>query len=150
MMLPALRRIGYPVFRIRLPKRGDERVLRVLLLMLPVSVGLGLININLLLNSTIGSRVSDQVPRAIDAAFRIYMLPQGMFSVAVATVLFPQLSRLAARGDHARLRGPIGTGLRQIALLLIPAGAAVLLLSGPLGRALLRNRPRGGPAPHPP
>ena len=50
------------------------------MLMLPVSVGLGLININLLLNSTIGSRVSDEVPRAIDAAFRIYMLPQGMFS----------------------------------------------------------------------
>ena len=73
-------------------KRGDERVRRVLMLMLPVSVGLGLININLLLNSTIGSLVSDQAPRAIDAAFRIYMLPQGMFRVAVATVLFPQLA----------------------------------------------------------
>ena len=77
------------------------------MLMLPVSVGLGLININLLLNSAIGSLVSNQVPRAIDAAFRIYMLPQGMFSVAVATVLFPQLARLAARGDldgHAGAR----------------------------------------------
>src|SRR3712207_8994494 len=28
-------------------------------------------------------------PNAIDKAFRVYMLPQGMFSVAVATVLFP-------------------------------------------------------------
>ena len=53
------------------------------------------------------------------------MLPQGMFSVAVATVLFPQLARLAARGDYAGLRATIGTGLRQIALLLIPAGAAM-------------------------
>ena len=122
MMLPALRRIGFPVFHIRLPKRGDVRVKRVLMLMLPVSVGLGLININLLLNSTIGSLVSDQAPRAIDAAFRIYMLPQGMFSVAVATVLFPQLARLAARRDYAGLRATIGIGLRQIALLLIPAG----------------------------
>ena len=104
MMIPALRRIGYPVFHIRLPRWGDERVKRVLLLMLPVSVGLGLININLLLNSTIGSLVSDQAPRAIDAAFRIYMLPQGMFSVAVATVLFPQLARLAARRDYDGLR----------------------------------------------
>jgi putative peptidoglycan lipid II flippase len=134
MMLPALRRIGYPVFHIRLPRRGDERVKRVLVLMLPVSVGLGLININLLLNSVIGSRVSDEVPRAIDAAFRIYMLPQGMFSVAVATVLFPQLARLAARGDYAGLRATIGTGLRQIALLLIPAGAAMLVLAEPMVR----------------
>ena len=78
--------------------------------MLPVSVGLGLININVLLNSAIGSLVSDQAPRAIDAAFRIYMLPQGMFSVAVATVLFPQLARLAAR---KRLRRPARPRLRS-------------------------------------
>jgi putative peptidoglycan lipid II flippase len=134
MMLPALRRIGFPVAQVRLPKRGDIRVKRVLILMLPVSVGLGLININLLLNSTIGSIVSDQVPRAVDAAFRIYMLPQGMFSVAVATVLFPQLARLAARRDYEGLQATIGVGLRQIALLLIPAGAAMLVLSHPMVR----------------
>ena len=56
------------------------------------------------------------------------MLPQGMFSVAVATVLFPQLARLAARRDYAGLRATTGVGLRQIALLLIPAGAAMLAL----------------------
>ena len=132
MMLPALRRIGYPVFRIRLPRRGDERVRRVLLLMLPVSVGLGLINVNVVLNSVIGVTVSEAVPRAVDAAFRIYMLPQGMFSVAVATVLFPQLARLAARKDHAGMQATIGVGVRQIALLLIPAGAAMLVLADPI------------------
>jgi putative peptidoglycan lipid II flippase len=134
MMLVALKRIGYPVFRVTLPKRGDPRVRQVLTLMLPVSVGLGLINIDLVLNSVIGSRVGDQVPRAIDAAFRIYMLPQGMFSVAVATVLFPQLARLAARRDFAGIRGTIGTGMRQIALLLIPAGAAMAVLAEPMVR----------------
>src|SRR3954451_490068 len=134
MMLVALKRIGYPVFHITLPKRGDERVRRVLVLMLPVSLGLGLINIDLLLNSFVGAKVSEQVPRAIDAAFRIYMLPQGMFSVAVATVLFPQLSRLAARRDYKGLRETIGTGLRQVALLLIPAGAAMAVLSVPMVR----------------
>ena len=50
------------------------------------------------------------------------MLPQGMFSVAVATVLFPTLSRLAARRDLDGLRARSGNGVRQIALLLIPRG----------------------------
>ena len=109
------------------------------MLMLPVSVGLGLININLLLNSTIGSLVDEEVPRAIDAAFRIYMLPQGMFSVAVATVLFPQLSRLATRADYAGLRATIGVGLRQIALLLIPSGAALVALSEPIVRLVFER-----------
>jgi putative peptidoglycan lipid II flippase len=107
--------------------------------MLPVSVGLGLINIDLVLNSTLGSLVSDQAPRAIDAAFRIYMLPQGMFSVAVATVLFPALSRLAARRDLAGLRAITGVGLRQVALLLIPAGAATLALATPIVRLVYQR-----------
>jgi putative peptidoglycan lipid II flippase len=132
MMIPALRAIGFPVWRITLPRRGDPRVRRVLVLMLPVSIGLGLINIDLVLNSTIGSLISDQAPAAIDKAFRIYMLPQGMFSVAVATVLFPQLSRLAARRDFAGLQAVTGVGLRQIALLLIPSAAAVAVLSTPM------------------
>jgi putative peptidoglycan lipid II flippase len=139
MTFPVLRRIGYPLTRIRLPRRDDPRVRRVLMLMLPVSVGLGLINIDLVLNSTLGSLVSAQAPRAIDAAFRIYMLPQGIFSVAVATVLFPMLSRLAARGDRAGLRAVTANGLRQIALLLIPAAAATAVLATPIVRLVFQR-----------
>jgi putative peptidoglycan lipid II flippase len=131
MSLPPLRRLGIPL-RIRLAR--EARIGQVLRLMLPVSVGLGLINIDLLLNSAIGSLVSDEAPRAIDAAFRIYMLPQGMFSVAVATVLFPALSRLAARRDVSGLRATTGTGMRQIALLLVPSAAATAALATPIVR----------------
>ena len=58
--------------------------------------------------------------RAIEAAFRIYMLPQGMFSVAVAAVLFPTLSRLVAAGD---LRGLPRTGGERHPADRLPAGA---------------------------
>ncbi len=131
--LPPLRKLGYPL-RISFAFRHDPRVRQVLVLMLPVSLGLGLINVSLLINSTIGFLVSDQAPAAIDAAFRIYMLPQGMFSVAVATVLFPALSRLATRRDAAGMRALIGSGMRQISLLLIPSGAAFVALSEPITR----------------
>jgi putative peptidoglycan lipid II flippase len=109
-------------------------VRRVLLLMLPVTISLGLINFNLLINSFFGTLVSDQGPAAIDKAFRVYMLPQGIFSVAVATVVFPTLARFAARDEYADLRATMANGMRQILLLLIPAAAAVLVLSVPITR----------------
>jgi putative peptidoglycan lipid II flippase len=109
-------------------------VRRVLLLMLPVTISLGLINFNLLINSFFGTLVSDEAPAAIDKAFRIYMLPQGIFSVAVATVVFPTLARFAARREYADLRATMANGMRQILLLLIPAAAAVLVLSVPITR----------------
>jgi putative peptidoglycan lipid II flippase len=129
---PVLRRLKIPV-GVSLDWK-DPRIRRVLLLMLPVTIGLGLINFNLLINTYFGFRVSEEAPRAIEMAFRIYMLPQGMFSVAVATVLFPALSRLVARQDWAGLRATQGNGMRQIALLLIPAAAVTIALPEPITR----------------
>ncbi len=117
----------------------NPQVRRVLLLMLPVTISLGLINFNLLINSLFGSLVSDQAPAAIDKAFRIYQLPQGIFSVAIATVLFPTLARFAARGEHENLRATMANGMRQILFVLVPAAAAVLVLSTPMIRLVYQR-----------
>jgi putative peptidoglycan lipid II flippase len=114
-------------------------VRRVLLLMLPVTISLGLINFNMLINSLFGSLVSDQSPAAIDKAFRIYQLPQGIFSVAIATVLFPTLARFAARGEMENLRATMANGMRQILFVLVPAAAAVLVLSVPMIRLVYQH-----------
>jgi len=117
----------------------DPNVRRVLLLMIPVTLSLGLINFNLLINSFFGSLVSDQAPAAIDKAFRIYQLPQGIFSVAIATVLFPTLARFATRGDYENLRKTLGKGMRQIAFVLLPATAAILVLAEPMIRVVFQR-----------
>jgi putative peptidoglycan lipid II flippase len=114
-------------------------VRRVLLLMLPVTISLGLINFNLLINSVFGSLVSDQAPAAIDKAFRIYQLPQGIFSVAIATVLFPTLARFANAGAIDDLRATMANGMRQILFVLVPAAAAVLVLSEPMIRLVYQR-----------
>jgi putative peptidoglycan lipid II flippase len=109
-------------------------VRRVLVLMLPVTISLGLINFNLVINSFFGSLVSEQAPAAIDKAFRIYQLPQGIFSVAIATVLFPTLARFASAGEMDDLRATMANGMRQILFVLVPAAAAILVLSEPMIR----------------
>src|SRR4051794_3525547 len=129
MCLPVLRRVGFHLhisFNCR-----DPRIVQVLRHMLPVPIGLGLINFNLLINSVLGSLVSASAPAAIDRAFRLYMLPQGVFSVAVATVLFPTLSRFAARHDLDGLRRTSGNGVGVIAPFLIPPATAHAGLARP-------------------
>jgi len=116
----------------------DPAVKRVFALMIPVTLGIGLINFNLLVDTFFAARYIDPLlaPSAIDAAFRIYMLPQGIFAVAVATVLFPALSRLAARADTDGFRETVSSGLRQIGFLLLPASAVTAVLSVPIVRLL--------------
>ncbi len=117
----------------------DPRIKQVFMLMLPVTIGLGIVNLDQLINSVFGTLVSKEAPRAIDNAFRIYMLPQGMFSVAVATVLFPTMSRMASRGDSSGMRRALGTGMRQINLLLIPSAAFMLVLATPIVRLIFQR-----------
>lgn len=117
----------------------SPEVRRVLVLMLPVTITLGLINFSLLVNSFFGTLVSDQAPAAIDKAFRIYMLPQGIFSIAIATILFPTLSRYAARGALGDLRRTMANGIRQIGLLLIPSAAVMAVLAEPITRLVYQR-----------
>ncbi|HTI35164.1 MAG TPA: murein biosynthesis integral membrane protein MurJ [Miltoncostaea sp.] len=135
-MVPAFRREGH--FPFSLDWRG-KHVRQVLVLMLPVTLGLGLININLTVDTIFATLVSDQAPRAIDAAFRLYLLPQGVFSVAISTVLFPAISRLAARDDMDGMRSTIARGLRQIFFMLLPASAFLLVLSEPVVRLVYQR-----------
>jgi putative peptidoglycan lipid II flippase len=141
-----------PMPWLRTLDRGEER-LRVLIDwrdpavwsvfrgMVPITLGLGLINFNALIDNIFASRYIDPnlSPTAIQKAFLVYMLPQGMFSVAVATVLFPTLSRLASRGDLRGLGSAVSDGLRQITFLLAPAAAFSAVLAEPIIRLLYQR-----------
>ena len=117
----------------------DPRIRQVFLLMLPVTIGLGIVNLDALINSTMGALVNSNGPRSIQDAFLIYMLPQGIFSVAVSTVLFPTLSRQAARRAPAEMRHTLGNGMRQINLLLIPAAIGMLALARPITQLIFEH-----------
>ncbi len=142
--LPVLFRAGIP-FQLSFDWHNPD-VWRVLRLMLPVTIALGLINFDALINSIFGTLVSDSAPAAIDKAFRIYQLPQGLFSVAIATVLFPTLSRLAAREDYDSLRHTMANGVRQTLLLLIPSAALMAVLAQPITRLVYQRGAFGGGA----
>ena len=94
----------------------DPAVKRTFVLMVPITIGHGLININALIDQLFATHLPHHVdpnheaPAAIVRAFRLYMLPQGVFSVAVATVLFPLLSRHASREDWDGFRRTMSTG----------------------------------------
>ena len=121
----------------------DPAVKRTFVLMVPVTIGLGLININAVIDQLFATHFLNKnlAPTAIVSAFRLYMLPQGVFSVAVATVLFPLLSRHASRQDWTAFKRTVATGLRLITFFLLPASAAAAVLAVPIVRLLYQQVP---------
>jgi putative peptidoglycan lipid II flippase len=141
LVASALRRIDYRLsFEI---DWHDPRIRQVFTLMLPVTIGLGIVNLDALINSTMGALLPASTegagPRAIQLAFLIYMLPQGIFSVAVSTVLFPTLSRQASGRASREMRHTLSNGMRQILLLLIPSAAGMMMLAQPITRLIFSH-----------
>ena len=118
----------------------NPHVIRILRLMIPVTIGLGLINFNLTLDLAIATLVpGGHAPAYLNYAFRLFMLPQGLFSVAVSAVLFPRISRLAARGDAEGFATTFAAGTRTILFLLLPAAAISIALAEPITRVLFQH-----------
>jgi putative peptidoglycan lipid II flippase len=119
----------------------NPHVIRVLRLMVPVTIGLGLINFNLTLDLSIATLVpGGHADAYLNYAFRMFMLPQGLFSVAVSAVPFPRISRLAARGDMDGFATTFAAGTRTILFLLLPAAAISIALAEPITRVLFQHQ----------
>ena len=143
LLAGALKRAGHWVWpRVGL---GDPLLRRVLLLMVPITITLGILNFNALIGTWFAQFVSDRAAAEIGYAFRLYQLPQGIFAVTIGTVLFPSLSRLAARREDGRFRETVSFGVRQMIFVSLPFVAWFMVMPEPFVRLVYQ---RGHFGPH--
>lgn len=112
----------------------DPYLRRVLGLMVPITITLGILNFNSLIDTYFAQFVSDRAAAEIGYSFRLYQLPQGIFAVTIGTILFPSLSRFAARKDMDRFRDTLSLGVRQMVFVSLPFLAWFTVLAVPVVR----------------
>lgn len=130
--LPELAKHG---FRFRLCFAGllqDAKLRRVLTLMGPAALGMGLIQINVCVDKFLAFWADPAAPAALEYAERIVYLPLGMFGTAFMTVLLPTFSRQASRGDFAVMRDTLERAIRNLAVIMAPCSAALAFLALPV------------------
>ena len=130
--LPELSKQG---FRFRLVFSGifaDPKLRRVLALMAPAAVGIGVIQINVCVDKVLAFWADPAAPAALEYAERLVYLPLGMFGTAFMTVLLPTFSKQAAAGDTALMRDTLERALRNLAVIMAPCSAALLVLALPV------------------
>jgi putative peptidoglycan lipid II flippase len=68
----------------------------------------------------------------LNYAFTIFSLPYGVFVVAIATALMPELSEKHSRGDADGYRETFSFGLRTMIFVVIPSAVGMITLSEPI------------------
>ena len=137
VQVPALLRLGL------LPRIGvsaaalraawaDGNVRRILRLMAPALLGVGVAQISLMVNTQIASYLAPGSVTWLFYADRLMEFPTSLLGVALGVVLTPQLSAARAAGDAARYSAMLDWGLRIVVLLAVPCAVALLAFAQPL------------------
>jgi len=135
IQVPALRRQG---FRLRPSLARDPGVARMLRLILPATVGMAAVQINIFVN-TIFASFQNGALTWLQLAFRIVHLPIGIFGVAIGTIAAAGLARRAAAKDMSGLRSTLVDALRLLAFLTIPASVGAYVMREPIIRLLFER-----------
>lgn len=138
VQIPLLRREGFR-FRFRIDWR-DPGIRRIARLIGPAIVGVGAVQINVLVNTQLASFLQENGPVSwLGYAFRIIYLPIGLFGVAVGVVNLKEVSVHVSRQSWEEVRETVANSLKLISFLAIPSTAGLIVLAVPTVRALFER-----------
>lgn len=76
---------------------------------------------------------------AYTTAYIFFQLPYGLWAVSVMTAFTPEMATAAVQNDLAALRARFTQGLRLMLVLVLPAGAGLVLLASPVVTVVLER-----------
>jgi len=125
------------LFRLKLfPKpafnKDKQGVNRILKLMLPTLFAVSIVQINLLVDTIFASFLVDGSISWLYYSDRMVEFPLGVFGIALATVLLPNLSSEHAKNASEKFSSMLDWALRWVFLIAIPAAVGLAVLAVPV------------------
>ncbi len=135
--LPFLARVRmFPRPKWGWPHEGVRRIGR---LMLPAIFGSSVAQINLLFDTLIASFLTAGSISWLYYSDRLMEFPLGVFGIALATVILPQLSRQHTEASTDGFSDTLDWALRLVCVIVIPATVGLFVLSGPMLSTLFQH-----------
>jgi putative peptidoglycan lipid II flippase len=115
---------------------ADETVRRVIIKMVPGTIGIAAYQINVTTVQILSFWVGTGIVSSFGYAVRLMELPQGMFGISLATYLLPALSGMAAEKKYSEFRTTLRQGLSTLIFLNLIASVLLVTLAVPIVRLL--------------
>jgi len=131
-----LRRAGFLRPRFSLSDPGIRKIGR---LMLPGLFGLGVTQLNLVVDSQVASFLGTGSVSYLYYAVRVEELVLGLFVISISTVILPTLARFAVLSQHAEMRATLTRALRYVVFATLPAAAGLMILREPIIATLFQR-----------
>ncbi len=123
--------------------RHDKGVKRVYRLMIPALFGVSVSQINLLIDTLMASFLVTGSVSWLYYSDRLMEFPLGIFGLALATVMLPDLSKSVAKNDMQNFNKTLDWALRWVFLIAIPSMLGLIILAEPMLTTLFHNEKFG-------
>jgi len=119
----------------------DPGVRRVAKLMVPGFIGMGISQINLLVDTIfVNAKVMPEGSLvSLYVADRVTELVLGGYAIAVATAILPMMSHQASAGDYEGMKKTFIFALRIVSFITIPAAVGLVILREPIVQVLFQH-----------
>jgi putative peptidoglycan lipid II flippase len=78
-------------------------------------------------------------PQIYTTAFTVFQLPHAIFAVSIFTAILPGMSERWSAGHPEGVRALVSRGLRDTAVVILPAAVGLLVLAQPISRLLFEH-----------
>lgn len=110
----------------------DESIRKIIILSLPLVVGVAFNQVNIVIDRTLASNITEGGISALTYSSRIHMFIESIVITSIGTVMFPIISNLSATKDMEKLKKVIRESIIMILLFIVPASIGILLFSKPI------------------
>ena len=135
--IPPLYRIGFrPKWLFELWDQGLKRTVQ---LILPAILGFAVVQVNLLVDMTLGFFLGAGANSSLWYGTRLMQFPLGVFAIAMGTALLPQISQQATRKEFEVLKKTLSFALGSVFLIIIPCSIGLIVLAKPIVQLLFER-----------
>ncbi|MEM8799967.1 MAG: murein biosynthesis integral membrane protein MurJ [Pseudomonadota bacterium] len=126
--------------RLMIPRISPE-MKQMLKAMLPIAIGAGAMQVNLLVDIVLATRYLPEGSLSyLFYADRLNQLPLGVVGIAIGTVLLPTLSSLFSKGEREAAATTLNRAVEGAIAMALPAAAALIVIGGPIIGVLFVGR----------
>lgn len=135
--LPAVKKTGLKYnFNVNLK---DENVKSMITLVLPVLIGVGVEQINTLVDGTLATTFGEGVVAAFNYANRLYGFVSAIFVSSLLSVVYPMMAKSSASNDDVAFKESIKNTMNIIIIFIIPICIGTIVLADPIVKILFQR-----------
>ncbi|WP_040203794.1 murein biosynthesis integral membrane protein MurJ [Neobacillus jeddahensis] len=110
----------------------DQNIRKMSLLALPAILGTSVVQINLLIDRTLASNITEGGIAALNYANTLSVVIIGIFVLSISSVLYPKISKLTAKNKMDEMKLVLSGSISAVNILVVPAAVGCMFFAAPI------------------